>query len=351
MRDLRVGNGIAACIMNYYEYTIHHDFSIDFLLNRNIESPYVDIVQKYGSHIYSLPFDTSKPCKCNYNYIKRIVTNKYDIFHVNLSGLNALEGLRAAKKAGIDIRIYHAHNPRETSSCKAKMRSAVYETASVWIANRYVACSTLAGDSLFGNKPYTVLKNAMNTDKYIFDEAARRKLRQELNIDGKYVVGVVARLAEQKNPYFIIDIFTEICKKKSNAMLIWVGDGELKQRLLNYVLDKGVVGKVMFLGTRDDVNKLYSAMDVFLLPSKFEGLGMVFVEAQIAGLECFGSSQVPVDVVKTEKMHRIDINRPAADWALEILKYPKNQNQRYLRIKTGFEREDMMDDLANLYLS
>lgn len=154
MRDLRVGNGIAACIMNYYEYTVKHGYQIDFLLNRNIDSPYAETVKKNGSNIYTLPFDTNKPNKENWSYIKKIIDRRYDILHVNLSGLNALEALKAAKECGVKIRIYHAHNPKETSSLKARIRSFVYEIPSVWLANRYAACSSYAGDSLFGKKTY-----------------------------------------------------------------------------------------------------------------------------------------------------------------------------------------------------
>ena len=175
MRDLRVGNGIAACIMNYYEYTVKHGYQIDFLLNRNIDSPYAETVKKNGSNIYTLPFDTNKPNKENWSYIKKIIDRRYDILHVNLSGLNALEALKAAKECGVKIRIYHAHS--------------------------------YAGDSLFGKKTYLVIKNPIDTRSFIYDETARKRLRETLEIEDKFVVGVVGRLTEQKNPFFIIDYF------------------------------------------------------------------------------------------------------------------------------------------------
>lgn len=353
VRDLRIGNGIASCIMNYFEYTATHGYSIDFLLNRNIASPYVDLVEKYGSKIYVLPHDTGKPDKENRKYIRRVVTAEYDIFHANISGLNALEGLRIAKKAGIAIRIYHAHNPKEISSIKAKIRSLIYETPSVLLANQYVACSHYAGDSIFGNRKYTVLTNAMDTSRFSYDQVARERLRKELDIQDKFVVGVVGRLAEQKNPYFILDVFSEFKKKENNSVLIWVGDGDLRSSIEDYINEKKLDDSVKLLGTRTDVNKLYSAMDVFLLPSKFEGLGLVFIEAQISGLECFGSDHVPVDVEITEKMHRIKLKEPAMKWA-SIMNESRNnsaprKDYKEEALSAGYEIKNEASSLLKIY--
>ena len=350
MRDLRVGNGIAACIMNYYEYTIKHGYQIDFLLNRNIDSPYVDIVKKNGSNIYTLPFDTNKPNKENRNYIKMIVDGKYDILHVNLSGLNALEALKFARKNGVKKRIYHAHNPKETSSLKARIRSIVYEVPSVWLSNQYAACSSYAGDSLFGKRQYYVVKNPVDTRSFVYDETARKRLRESLEIEDKFVIGVVGRLIEQKNPFFTIDIFEEIKKSIDNACLIWAGEGDLEPAIEKYISHKNLTSSIKLLGLREDVNKLYSAMDVFLLPSRFEGFGIVFVEAQMSGLQCYGSDKVPVDVQVSCNMHRIQLNKSAAEWSREIIKNnscvkPKRESL----VRTGFEVEGLVDSLVKLY--
>lgn len=350
MRDLRVGNGIAACIMNYYEYTVQHGYQIDFLLNRNIDSPYVEIVKKYDSNIYTLPFDTNKPNKKNWNYINQIVNREYDILHVNLSGLNALEALKSAKVNGVKTRIYHAHNPKETSSLKARIRSIVYEVPSVWLANHYAACSNYAGNSLFGKRQYTIVKNPINTRSFAYDEFARKRLRETLEIEDNLVIGVVGRIAEQKNPFFTIDIFEEIKKNINNAYLIWAGEGNLRSSLEKYIKSKNLTTSVKLLGLREDVNKLYSAMDIFLLPSRFEGFGIVFVEAQMSGLQCYGSDKVPADVQVSKNMHRISLNKSAAEWSMEIIKNNNGVKQkRETLVSTGLEVENLEDSLVNLY--
>ncbi len=348
MRDLRVGNGIATCIMNYYEQTLEKGFYIDFLLNRDIESPFKDRVINQGGNIFVLPKDSSKPNIANRKYISQVVSDRYDILHVNITGLNALISLLFAKKAGIPQRIYHAHNPKETSSLVARIRSEIYENPCVFLANQYAACSKYAGDSLFGSRNYTVLKNAMDVSRFYYDESAREKLRRELNVENNFVVGVVARFAEQKNPFFTVDIFSELKKKIDKATLIWAGDGPLKEAVNKYISEQGLSESIRLIGLRTDVNKLYSAMDMFLLPSKFEGFGNVFLEAQISGLQCFGSDRIPVDVEVSSQMFRVSLDKKAFEWADYIIGKLEEKNRSEI-IETGFDIANVSDDLAKMY--
>lgn len=140
------------------------------------------------------------------------------------------------------------------------------------MANRYAACSSYAGDSLFGKKTYLVIKNPIDTRSFIYDETARKRLRETLEIEDKFVVGVVGRLTEQKNPFFIIDIFEKIKKHVDNAYLIWAGEGNLKTAVEKYVKRKNLMSSVKLLGIRDDVNKLYSAMVSFYYHLNLKGL-------------------------------------------------------------------------------
>ena len=351
MRDLRLGNGIATCIMNYYQHTVSLGYHIDFLLNRNVDSPFVELVKENGGAIFMLPVDTSKPCLENFKFIEKTLNNEYDIIHVNISGLNALTCLFYSYCKQIPTRIYHAHNPKENSSLKAVLRSLIYETPSVWFANSYAACSQSAGSSLFGKKSFFILRNAMDTRKYIFDPQAREILRSQLGVTNKFVVGTVCRIAEQKNPFFIIDVFEKIAQKNKDAILLWAGDGPLRDVVQQYIVDKKLEKHVMMLGVRSDVEKLYSAMDAFFLPSTFEGLGIVFIEAQISGVDCFASQNVPADVEISPKMHRVSLHESKDKWANLIL-LSKNENRNEARKYAelaGFEITSVQDDLAKLY--
>lgn len=350
MRDLRVGNGVATCIMNYYEYTVKHGYEIDFLLNRNIESSFVETVRINGSKIYVLPYDTGKPNIANWKYIKNIVLNQYDIIHTNLSGLNALMCLEAAKKADIPVRIYHTHIPKDTYSIKARLRFMVYGIPCVYLANKYVACSHHAGDSVFGNRKYSILRNAMDTKKFCFNEQEREIIRKQLGIENKFVMGVVGRFSEEKNPFFVIDIFKELKKLNPECVLIWAGEGDLKDKVVKYAISKNVDEDIKFLGARADIGKIYSAMDVFVLPSKFEGLGLVYIEAQISGLECFGSDLVPVDTEISNRMHRLSLKKSSKEWAKEIWQchYERRSGQEDA-ISSGYEISMVNNNLVSLY--
>lgn len=353
IRDLRIGNGIAACIMNYFEYTIQNGISIDFLLNRDLDSPYRNIVLKNGSRLFTMPHDTSKPNKDNVAYIKKIISSGYDILHVNTSGYYALRALRIAKRNGIKARIYHAHNPKEPFSLKVAVRNKLYVEPCKRYANQFAACSTEAGNSVFKGKRFTVIHNAMDTTRYQFDARKREVLRSELNIDDNFVIGVVARFENQKNPFFLIDVFTEFRKICPDAVLIWVGEGSLRDQIQKRIAEKGVNDSVKLLGTRKDANELYSAMDMFLLPSKYEGLGLVFVEAQISGLQCFGSDQVPKDVEITKNMKRLSLNKDTTYWAEEMKKNRATEIDRrnvglQLR-KSDFEISNGWDALQKMY--
>lgn len=320
IRDLRIGNGIATCIMNYYPHTVSDKISIDFLLNRFVDSIFMEQVLCKGSKVYVLPKDINKPCIANWKYMEKVLkTGHYDVLHTNISGWNALAALLLAQKNGVKKRIYHAHNPRENSSLKARLRSLIYETPSVWLANRYMACSQLAGKSLFGKHSFDILPNSFDTSRYVFNIQVRANLRKQLSIENCFVVGVVGRLSEQKNPLFVVDILAEMIKQKSNVVLLWIGSGPMEHVVIQKAQRLGIKNSLILLGNREDVNRFYSAMDVFLLPSFFEGLGIVFVEAQLSGLPTFGNDTLPVEINISPLMYRLSLKLSAKTWAKTIL--------------------------------
>ena len=352
VKDLRVGNGIANSIMNYYKYTVSKSFSIDFLVNRNIDSKFVNIVKDYGSKIYELPNDTRKPNFQNVKYIKDVLKKKYEIFHCNDNGFNALVALFYAKDS-VPVRIYHSHNPKEKNSLKVFLATHLYIYPSIKMATHYLACSQLAGSTLFKDKSFKVLNNAMDLKKFKYDGKFRVEERDKLCINNKYVIGVVARFEEQKNPFFVIDIFNELIKYDNNCILIWAGDGSLRKKVMDYAFKKNIIDNIIFLGVRSDVNKLYSVMDVFLLPSKFEGLGFVLVEAQISGLKCVTSECVPEEVNISEDLYRISLNQCEKTWAKKIMdiknykRLEKNDNDRFASFDINLQKFKLAEIYEN----
>ena len=353
LRDLRVGNGVAACIMNYYLSMKCPELQIDFLLTRKKENPYVDEIAKKGGNVFILPNEKIRTSRDNKKYIDNLLDKNYDIVHVNITGIIAVLFLEKAKQHKIPVRIYHAHNPRETSSPKAWIRSILFEGLSVLLSNQYIACSSYAGKSIFGKRKFTIIPNAIDINEFAYDDFARIKYRDAYELNDKFVVGTVARIEEQKNPFFLIDIFQKIKIKKENAILFWVGDGSLCDAVQSYAKEKGIIENCIFVGSRSDVNKLYSIMDVFLLPSKFEGFGLVFLEAQISGLKCFGSDKVPKDVKVTDNMFFLELKLDAETWAMNILAhsdYDRRDMSSTVQ-KSEYNIGRASDKLEQLYLT
>ena len=181
------------------------------------------------------------------------------------------------------------------------------------------ACSQDAGNWLFPNKKFTVLKNAFDIEKFKFDPETRQNARSELNLaDSDFVVGTVGRLINVKNPDGVIDIFKSVLAGNPSAKLLWVGYGELREKIEQRIRQENLTSSVIMTGVRSDVERMLQAMDVFIFPSFLEGLGIVAVEAQTAGMPCFCSDTIPKEVAVTELCSFLPLNQPDL-WADKIL--------------------------------
>ena len=192
---------------------------------------------------------------------------------------------------------------------------------SVKLANSYIACSEEAGKFLFKNKKFTVIKNSIDISNYIYNEQKRSELRKKYKIEDKIVVGEFGRLCQQKNQLFMIDIFNELLKLNDRYFLILVGNGELESKIKEKIKRYQIDDKVLMLGSRNDVNDLYNALDIFVLPSLYEGLGIVLIEAQANGLHCITSKKnVPIEAKVSNLLSYIDLNNNPKEWADAIQK-------------------------------
>lgn len=351
---LHMDNGIAQVIMNYYESLIKNGYNIDFLemVEGYTDEKYAEIISKNGGKIYVVP-------KHN-KYSRRSVVSKYvsnllfeenyDIVHVNLVNLYAFLCIKIAKKNGVKNIIYHIHNPKHFT--KTMLLNNIFNNYCINNASQLVACSSSAGKSVFGRRNFKIINNTIDVKKYIFSYEVREKYRKDMGIDDKLVIGVVARKENQKNPFFIIDIFKYISERNKNVVLLWIGTGSLDKKVEDYAKKKKVYDKVKFLGLRKDVKKLYSCMDVFLLPSKFEGLGIVFIEAQSFGLPTYTSTNVPEDVNISDLIHFINLKEKPEKWGKAILNTKIEQQKRCeyneLVCTTAFNKENN-NALVELY--
>lgn len=301
-----VGGGVESVIMNYYRHIDRSKIQFDFICDEDsTRIPYEEI-KKLGGRVFLVPKYQNLP-----KYLKALEKlfkeNRYRIVHANINTLSVFP-LYAAKKAGVPVRISHSHSTSNIKEWKRNLIKNVLRPFSKRYATDYFACSELASRYLFGNKTFDrgevkIVHNAIDIDKFKFDEATRKKLRKEFGIkNGTVVIGHVGRFVQQKNHTFLVDVFKEYHEKNPDSKLLLVGSGPLENKIKKKVEKLDLKESVLFLGQRDDVNKLYSVMDVFCLPSLYEGLGLALIEAQVNGLKSITNINIPREVKMSEKI-------------------------------------------------
>lgn len=334
------GGGIPTFIKSYYEH-ICDKIIFDFAISDYNVGIYEEYFLNHNSKIFRVPRISNDPIRY-YRSIREILNNnKYDAVHVHAGGKSFIS-LLAAKKIGIPVRIAHSHIAYIPESKKELVIRYISTLFTKKCATKLVACSKDAGVWMWGEKNFkrgnvSILKNAIEVDRYIFDKEIRERIRLLNHWDESFVVMCVARLSEQKNHAMLLEIFKKIVNLKKNAILVLIGNGELEEKIRGLVNDFEMNNSVLFLGARDDVHLLYNAADVFVLPTLYEGLGIVFLEAQINGLPCITSKKVvPGDVVLTELIKQVDLTSETDQWAEEAIKI---SNKRALVTSSRYAQE------------
>lgn len=318
-----LGGGVESVVMNYYRHIDRTKIQFDFICDKDSTNiPYDEIEQLGGRVILVPPYQ--KVFEYQKDLIKIFKDNNYKIVHSHLNTLSVFP-LRAAKKAGVPVRIAHSHSTTNKKEWKKNLLKQILRPFSKVYATDYMCCSELAGRWLFGNKEYDkgnvyLLNNAIDLDKFKYDEQLRNKKRKELNIkDDTLVIGHVGRFVEQKNHRFLIDIFNEVHKQKENSILLLVGQGPLMEEMKEKVKTLGIKDSVKFLGQRNDINELYQVFDVFCLPSLYEGLPVVGIEAQATGLLCVLSDDMTKETKVLNETEFLSLKQSASVWAKIIL--------------------------------
>ena len=300
--------GLETMLMNYYRNIDREKIQFDFLTHRPQRSDYDDEIESLGGKIYYAPRLYPQNYPKYFKWMKQFFSEhpEYKIIHSHIDAMSYLP-LKAAKKANIPVRIAHSHNTAIDRDFKYLLKT-YFRFKLPKVANYYCACGKEAGEFLFPGKEYMYVPNAIEIDRFLFNENVRMKKRRELGIKDEIVIGHIGRMSYQKNHKYLIDVFAEILKKRNDSILLLIGVGEKLDDIKKYVEKLGLSEQVRFLGNRADVDELYQAMDVFVMPSLFEGLPVVGVEAQFSGLSCIFSDQVPEEVNFTNKAMFISLN-------------------------------------------
>ncbi|PYG86558.1 glycosyltransferase involved in cell wall biosynthesis [Ruminiclostridium sufflavum DSM 19573] len=349
--NLRIAHGVASYAMNYYRNIDKEKIHIDFFLLKSIETPYYDEIKNSGGKIYVLP-DYKSNLKKAFKYIDCILKEeKHDIIHCNVVN-SGIPFLYYAKKNKIPVRILHSHGTKSAEKKWKEIRNNILSPISKHYANTYFACSKMAGDYLFKGKSYTVINNAIDIERFIYNQDIRDSLRKELKVEDKFVLGTVGRLCEQKNPKFAIKVFAELLKTNPNAVYWWIGTGPLDNKIKDYVHRIGIEKSVFFLGNRTDVNQLYQAMDVLFLPSLYEGLPVAGIEGQISGLPMLVSDTVTHEMKITDNVRYITLDKSLDEWVNEIINISKQTNRNLdiqKLIEAGYEIKASTQKLSDKY--
>ena len=278
--------------------------------------------------------------------------NHFDVLYYNTCDIVSIDMLRFAKSAGIPIRVIHSHN----TGIQQKM-NIVHWCLEKWnrvVLHKYAthlfACSQVAGKWMFDKRQFNVIKNGIKLSEFVYSDEVRKNKRNDLSLKEQFVIGCVGRLEPQKNPMFAIEIVEEVIKIREDVLLVFVGEGYLRDSLETTIQEKGLQEKIVFLGARTDVAELMSAFDCLLMPSFFEGLPFALVEAQASGLPCVVSSNVSKEADLTGLVDFISLEETKKSWARKILVKKRDVCGNYIKqlIEQGYSIEDTAKLVSNI---
>lgn len=353
--------GQEAFALNMYKYINHKEYSIDFFTPYNLSNEKAkEILNENKNQIFycNKKFDSILRKVYFKNCLKKFIKehNDYEIVHLNSGSTFALaEGAKICKKHGIKEVIVHSH-ATGFSNLKHKI-TKILSAYKFKYADTFIACSDKAAEFRFpkiiiNKNKYFVLKNGIDINNFKFDINVRNKCRKELNIkEGEFVLGNVGRLSPEKNQKFIIDIFKKMIDRDENCKLVLVGTGILEKKIIEYIKEKGLEEKFILLKNRSDVNVILQAIDVFLFPSLYEGLGIAAIEAQTSGLPTFCSKNVPEDANVTPLFRKLNLSDNVDLWVNEIEKikqYKRNDYSKEIEHR-GYDIKNTVLELEKIY--
>ncbi|AFA48879.1 glycosyltransferase EpsF2 [Acetobacterium woodii DSM 1030] len=342
-------------IMNLYRNIDRSKIQFDFVIDRADELFFADEIRNLGGKIYILPKFNFRNSFIFNNAWKNFFEKhpEYKIIHGHVRSTASIY-LKTAKKYGL-VTIAHSHSTSSGMGFSAIVKNMLQYRIR-YIADYFLACSEEAGVWLFGKKTckkknFYIFNNAIDMKKYIYNKEIRTMKRKELNLEDKFVIGHVGRFVKPKNHKFLIDVFKKVHDKEPSAVLLLIGEGELKPQIEKKVINLGLHDSVLFTGVRSDIPELLQAMDIFVFPSLYEGLGIVTIEAQTSGLPCIVADTIPKEAFITELIQKIPLKEDKKLWVEEILKFKDANNRETPKeiMVSGFDIEEKAHEIESLY--
>lgn len=329
--NLNKESGVASIVMNLYRNINSDKIQFEFITwNIDKTHSYIEEILTRGDQVHIVPYYKKNWCCFKKNVVEILAHGDFYGIHCH-EYLVSIPFLYWSKKKDIPLRIIHSHNPTIDSWIKRKI-TVFSRLVFKRYATTYVACSQDASDFLFGkNVSPLILKNGIDVKKYKYSDEIHIALRSKLGLDNKFVIGNIGRMVLQKNQHFLLHVFAHISNENPNAFLLLIGDGELMPQLKKEAKELGLDNKILFTGIKSNISELLNVMDVFVLPSLYEGLPLVLIEAQANGLPCIISDNITSEVKINSNLLMLSLNDGSKVWSKKI------QESENSRISSGEE--------------
>ncbi|MGI5172160.1 glycosyltransferase family 1 protein [Treponema sp. OMZ 840] len=348
-------SGVDSVVMNYYRNIDKSRVQFDFFMDGYNPTLIDEEILDLGGRIIKLhPYEQSmykNMSECR----KAFEKSRYTIVHSHLNTLSVFP-LFAAWQAKVPVRIAHNHSTTSRGEFKRNLMKQALRPFSKTFATHYAACGETPARWLFGSKAVRehkvrLIKNAVDTSRFYPDTAAAQRIRKEFGLEKRFIIGHVGRFVFPKNHELIVKVFAEVYRQNPNAALVLVGTGELENETRALVKKLGIEQAVFFTGLRRDIPDFLNAFDVFFLPSRYEGMPVVGMEAQAVGLPCLMSDAVPVDTAVTPLVEFFPLNAGVKEWARKILSYENRRKMTFpdLMRDSGFEIRSAAENLCRWY--
>ena len=322
VRNMNTG-GIETTLVSYNEEIIEYDVLFDYLILSSNRAHFHDKIIQLNSKVFYI--GELRILNVIYRFLALLrffKSNSYQIVHFHLDS-NSFIPLLAAYFTGVKVRVAHSHTSKSKNH---RLLRSIFNSLIPIIATDLIACNVNSGKYMFKDNPYQIMNNIVNQRRFQFNNLLRTSLREEFDIQSKFVLGYVGSLVEEKNTEFLIFLIDRLKETVQNAVLLIIGDGPKMVVLKKMVLDKNLDEYVIFLGRRSDVYVFYNAFDVFLLPSKFEGSPVVVWEAGINGLPIILSDNISMDI-EIENVRKFSIHE-VNEWIESLSKVQSNPERK-----------------------
>lgn len=320
--------GMTSVIYNYCSNMDRTDLDINYIAFDNMEE---ELKRKFNDigRVLILPDRKKKFTRYAKQFLYVLKHGHYDVVHIHgNSGTMAVE-VMISKICGIKKIITHCHN----TTCNYEIVHRTLKT----ITNKknvvHIACGRDAGEWMYGNKPFIILNNAIDVERFRPDIQKRLEIRKEFNINNEILIGHVGHFTEQKNQGYLVRVFYEFHKFNNNAKLLLVGMGESLHEIKELVKQYNLENTVIFAGNRSDIDSLYQGMDIFIMPSRWEGLPVVLLEAQAAGLPVIASDKITKEVQCSDNLYFMSFDDNPKKWAEKIQVVLNTNNQNRFNVK------------------